>query len=473
MAPGRSAALLALCLAAAVAAPRAAQGNGRFPNAQHVWRDPTGRGLVLRATWGFALLSEAQPPRWACEDALGYGGEYDPAFVIDREGGVWLGLYDGLARIAPDRCAVTRAPALAGANVVDLDASPDGRVLVAVDSTPFTSGTQGITARLWRSEDGGATWQRAPATLTDALVDTVEMARTDVRRLYLSARDARSPAVQVFRSDDAGASWTALALPWAPEAESAWVAGIDPTDADRMYLRVVLRPEAADGALDATALYRTDDAGRTWRRVLQTAGPMLGVALHDDGRTLWAAGPDPRDGLRRSDDRGERWQPLAAPPLRCLRWAGNTLYACLDGASGPGPALARSDDRGARFDPVLDPCTMRPGLGCASGDDPAAACGALFGSTRALLGCRATPTDGGVDAGVANDAGPQGHTGDAAPAMDASPGIAGTGGCSVHPRPAGTTGVLGVLLSVAAKIVARRRRRGSPGAAHLCHPPRR
>lgn len=151
--------------------------------------------------------------------------------------------------------------------------------------------------------------------------------------------------------------------------------------------------------------------------------------------------------------------------------AGDALYACLDAASGPGPALARSDNLGARFDPVLDPCTMRPGLGCASGDDPAAACEALFGSTRALLGCRVTATDGGVDAGIPRDARAQGNPRDVAPSMDAAPGAAGTGGCAAGQGPAGARGAMGVLLGVAWKIVARRRRRGSPGAAHPCHSP--
>jgi len=400
--------LLPLCAAALLAVPLPGLANGRFPNAQYVWASPRGDGLVLRATWGLALLDDGAAPQWACEEALGYGGEFDPALVIDRAGGVWLGLYDGLARIAPDRCGVTRVTALAGANVVDLDASPDGTTLVAVDNTPFVSSGQAITAHVWRSDDAGTTWLRGAATLDEVLVDTVEMARSDRQRLYLTARDARSPAIRVYRSDDGGASLVALPVPWADEAEAAYVAGIDPRNADRVYLRVVLRPAAAGGLLDATALYRSDDAGVSWRRVLQTRGPMLGFAYHDDGLTLWAGGPDSQDGLQRSLDRGDSWQRMSTTAVRCLRWARGGLYACRDGARR-GAALARSDDGGATFVDRFDPCTLRPGLGCRGGDDPGALCASVFASTRALLGCTTSPSpDAGVapDADVARDAGP-------------------------------------------------------------------
>ncbi len=380
---------------AVLATPSPSSANGRFPNAQHVWRSPSDGTMVLRATWGFAFVRPAATPRWACEDALGYGGEFDPPFVIDARGGVWLGLYDGLVRVSPDRCGITRLPALQGENVADLDASPDGRHLVLVENTLFTSATRSVVARLWRSDDGGDTWGPTAAVIRDALLDTVEMSRSDPQRVYMTGREARSAGVRFLRSDDGGAQFRGLEPDWSADAESAFIAGVAPDDPDRVFVRVVLRPAAAGGALDVSALYRSDDGGERWRRVRTFSGPMAGFALHDDGRTVWAGGPDPLDGLQRSRDGGETWESLPRLPLRCLRWAGGALYACLDAARSPEAALARSDDLGESFSPMLDPCDLRPGTGCTAGTDPAAVCASLLSSTRAFLGCPRAPRDAG------------------------------------------------------------------------------
>lgn len=438
-----SAAALAALLASA-----GALGNGRFPNAQHVWRSPADGTMVMRATWGFSFLAPGRGSHWSCEDALGYGGEFDPAFVIDQQGGVWLGLYDGLARVAPDRCGITRVPALTGANVVDLDASPDGRSLVAVDNTPFTSGGAPIVARIWRSDDGGARWTQTRATLDDALVDTIEMSRSDVRRLYVTAREARRDGVRVLRSDDGGDTLASLDAPWARDAEAAFVAGVAPGDPDRVFVRVRLTPAAAGGAIDASALYRSDDGGRSWRLVRRTVGPMLGFALHDDGRTVWVGGPDPRDGLARSTDGGDTWELLPYAPVRCLRWTGGALYACLDAARRPDAALARSDDLGATFASAIDVCDLTPGLGCAGGADPAATCAALLPSTRRLLGC-------GRDAGAPRDASLRDDADNAQAAVSATP-----RGCAAAPGISARGSALGVI---ALALVHSRRRRAHPG----------
>jgi hypothetical protein len=470
-------ALRRLVACAALLCATTARANGRFPNAQHLWPSPRDGSLVLRATWGFALLGPQPTPKWACEDALGYGGEFDPAFVVDDRGGVWLGIYDGLTRIAPDRCAITRVPALQGANVVDLDASPDGRRLILVENTPFTSSMQSVTARVWRSNDGGDTWTRTAATLADILVDTVEMARSDPRRVYVTGRESRRPGVRVLRSDDGGDTFEELAPPWSAEAEGAFVAGIGPDRADRVYVRVVLRPDAAGGAIGATALRRSDDGGRSWREVLRTRAPMLGFALRDDGGVIWAGGLDERDGLRRSRDGGDTWETLPPMPVRCLRWTRGALYACLDAVRSPSAALARSDDEGNEFRPVLDPCDVTPGLGCATGEDPAASCAALLPSTQRLLGCPRPTRDAGasaldaaaVDATVADATVTDVTTPHDARAFADASRPSPSAGCAASPRALTHRGPLAIVLAIvslwrrrAARVKPRPRQASAP-----------
>jgi photosystem II stability/assembly factor-like uncharacterized protein len=67
-------------------------------------------------------------------------------------------------------------------------------------------------------------------------------------------------------------------------------------------------------------LLRSDDSGRTWTRLaggLPTSD-IAALALHPDGRTLYAAGYGAL-ALFRSDDGGESWHPLTIDGLAASR----------------------------------------------------------------------------------------------------------------------------------------------------------
>ena len=95
-------------------------------------------------------------------------------------------------------------------------------------------------------------WEsRGPAyTAVDAVV-----AGADDDTVYAAARDAESGASALFRTTDGGNHWDLLAP--APEGERIRQVVIDPTDARRM---LALTAFAA-----GVRIYRSDDAGATWR----------------------------------------------------------------------------------------------------------------------------------------------------------------------------------------------------------------
>jgi hypothetical protein len=187
---------------------------------------------------------------------------------------------------------------------------------------------------------------------------------------------------------------------------------------------------------------------------------MLGFAIRDDGGAIWAGGLDERDGLRRSRDGGDTWEALPSMPVRCLRWTRGALYACLDAARSPDAALARSEDEGVGFRPVLDPCDVTPGLGCATGADPAASCAALLPSTQRLLGCPRPPRDAGAsaldasssDATVTDVTAPRDARAVADTSRSSPP-----AGCAASPRAWTHRGPLPILLA----LVGLRRRRAT------------
>src|SRR5215469_13423468 len=122
------------------------------------------------------------------------------------------------------------------------------------------------TARegVWRSDDGGRSWDRAGAGVTHAAVMAVAVSATETDDEGGVVYAGTEPS-GVFRSSDGGSSWTEMAgmleLPsrstWSfpPRPETHHVRWIeaDPVATGRLYV-----------AIEAGALLRTPDAGQTW-----------------------------------------------------------------------------------------------------------------------------------------------------------------------------------------------------------------
>jgi photosystem II stability/assembly factor-like uncharacterized protein len=163
-------------------------------------------------------------------------------------------------------------------------------------------GTAG--AGVWRSLDAGASWQAAG--LASAQVSAVSASPDGV--LYAGTEPSA-----LFRSEDGGATWEDLpamrALPSAPTwsfpprpetSHVRWIT-IDPADPDRLYV-----------CIEAGALVRSQDGGRTWTDRVP-GGPLdtHTLAMHPGapGRLYSAAGDGIMGGhgYNESRDRGETW----------------------------------------------------------------------------------------------------------------------------------------------------------------------
>lgn len=369
--------------------------------------------IGLRTTFGLLTSDDrGRTWRWLCEELLGYGAvTWDPpiALSVDASGAAaWMtGVPQGLSRAA-DLCGSAMVGDIGTEFTADLETSPDGR-------TTYWIGSQGIAPNELRvSTDGGRRFALRGTGPDGVLFLTVEAAPSDPSRVYVTGvttDDVGEP--RFYRSDDGGATLRALPIDLRG-GRDGWIAAVDPTDADTVYVRA-LRVESDD--VQRTVLLRTTDGGAHFDEVLRTRGRMLGFAARDDGRTLWAGGPDDDDLLQRSDDRGAHWQRVAPVRVQGLRWHAGALYVAADNVRD-GYALGRSTDLGRTVTPLVRFEDLTGPADCPRGTAGRDLCGARWPVLRRMW------APGDFDAGAAQPLDAAADVGHAAPPASG-------GGCAV------------------------------------------
>ncbi|MDR7415480.1 MAG: hypothetical protein QN200_03310 [Armatimonadota bacterium] len=190
---------------------------------------------------------------------------------------------------------------------------------------------------LWRSTDGGETWERVGEGVVGGQVTAVA--------LHAGVVYAGTEPSAVFRSEDGGTTWRPLPGLLALPSHTTW--SFPPRPHTHHVRWIAPDPHAPDFllvAIEAGALVRSPDGGRTWLdRVPGGPYDAHTVLLHprDPGRIYVAAG----DGYFESRDGGETWtQPEQG--LRYLYLWGLAVHpedpdAVLVSA-GPGPYAAHN-----------------------------------------------------------------------------------------------------------------------------------
>lgn len=236
----------------------------------------------------------------------------------------------------------------------------------SICSHPATPGHlfAGTDMGLYRWDEGPARWTALPSPAQD--IWSVQQDPHDPAVLLIGSRPAG-----LFRSADAGRTWSALATPAMPSFSEV-------NNGPTRVTQILFDP-AERGTIWATVevggIYRSRDDGTHWTRLDDglVSADVHGIAV------VPAAGGDPAHvfattnrGLHRSDDGGDTWTfqelpnpwqytraivPLPADPAVLLLGSGN-------GPPGNDGRLLRSRDRGLSWAPVRLPGELNSTVWC-------------------------------------------------------------------------------------------------------------
>jgi photosystem II stability/assembly factor-like uncharacterized protein len=251
-------------------------------------------------------------------------------------------------------------PASFGGRIDDIEAVP------GKPSTIFV-GTAG--GGIFRTRNNGTTW--TPVFDRDGRTTSIgdlAIAPSDPDIVWAGTgepnnRQSSTWGDGVYRSLDGGETWAHMGL---RETHHIGRIVIHPRNPGVVF---VAAAGHLFGANAERGLYRTTDAGQSWRKVLagDSVTGAIDVALAPDGRTLYAAlyqrqrrgfgfvGGGPGSGLHRSRDGGDTWERLTTGlPTGVQGRIGiaiapsqpSTVYAIIEAKDG---GVFRSDDQGTTW----------------------------------------------------------------------------------------------------------------------------
>ncbi|MGD8866789.1 MAG: hypothetical protein PVI01_04150, partial [Gemmatimonadales bacterium] len=248
---------------------------------------------------------------------------------------------------------------------------------------------------VWRTDDYGQSWHNVSdgyfATGSIGAIDVAD-SNPDVVYVGTGSDGLRSNVIGgrgVYKSNDAGATWTFVGL---RDVGQIGAVVVHPGDPDIAYVAAIGH---AFGPSPQRGVYRTRDGGASWEKILFVSDSSGAVDLEfapDNPReiyaAIWRAERKPwtiisgahEGGIYKSTDGGDSWTKLVGglpdgligkSDLAVSKADPNRLYVLIEAPVGEG-GLYRSNDRGESFELVSTyaPLLDRPFYYCNVDADP-------------------------------------------------------------------------------------------------------
>ncbi|MEZ4422155.1 MAG: glycosyl hydrolase [Gemmatimonadota bacterium] len=240
--------------------------------------------------------------------------------------------------------------------------------VAGVAGQPRTYFFGGVGGGVWKTTDAGQAWTNvSDGQIQTASVGAIAVAPSDPNVVYVGMGEHAPRGVTtshgdgVYRSTDAGRTWTHLGL---DDTRAISRIVVHPTNPDVVY---VAAQGAPYGASEERGIYRSRDGGATWQKVhyvSETSGAselsmdptnprILYAAFWDHVREPWEVrSGGPGSGLWKSTDAGETWTKLENGLPDLMGKIGvsvsganpDVVYAIIE--AEPDGGVFRSDDAG-------------------------------------------------------------------------------------------------------------------------------
>ncbi|HET7207469.1 MAG TPA: glycoside hydrolase [Terriglobales bacterium] len=270
------------------------------------------------------------------------------------------------------------------------------RAVAGVPNQPNVFYMGAVNGGVWKSDDYGRTWNAIFDEQPTQSIGAIAVAPSDPNIVYAASgeglhRPDLSVGDGIYKSTDAGETWTHLGLRGAQQIPAL---AIDPRDPNHLFAAVLGHPY---GPSEERGIFRSSDGGQNWQKVLYKDENTGGSDVEIDPSNpnviyagLWEAREGPWEdnniyngtggGLFKSTDGGNTWRQLktglpenltqvyvaiaASQPQRLYATVGTTEKG--DYASGAGLGVFRSDDAGEHwYRATTDP---RPAMRIGGGD---------------------------------------------------------------------------------------------------------
>ncbi len=255
-----------------------------------------------------------------------------------------------------------------------------------------------VDGGVWKTNDSGRTWNPIFDNEDTQSIGAIAVAPSDSNIVYVASgeglhRPDLSIGDGIYRSSDAGKTWTHYGL---RDGQQIPALAVDPTNPNRLFAAVLGHPY---GPNPERGIYRSEDGGRNWTKVLFKDDSTGGSDVVIDPKnpqvvyaSLWDARLEPwedvnsvegtKGGLFKSTDGGTTWKQLknGLPDnlvqinVTVAASDPNRLYATISTkvesgyASAKGLGVYRSDDAGESWRKITD--DPRPAMKIGGGDLP-------------------------------------------------------------------------------------------------------
>lgn len=252
-----------------------------------------------------------------------------------------------------------------------------GRALTVtgVPGQPYTYYFGAVGGGVWKTTDGGITWNPLFDKQNISSIGAVAVSESDPNVIYVGTGEACirgniSFGDGVYKSSDAGKTWANVGL---KDSRHIGAVIVNPTNPEVVFVAALGH---AYGANSERGVFRSRDGGKSWEKVLyldDRTGAIevvfdphnphvLFAAMWEGYRTPWSLNSGgAKDGLYRSNDDGSTWKrvegngmpdgPLGRIGVAVSGADSNVVYALIEAKRG---GLYRSEDGGVNWTLIND-----------------------------------------------------------------------------------------------------------------------